>query len=276
MPRFYVILELSRITRSRTAILMFLDSFQRFHKRERKREKKKVTRLYTCTRRGGKGKGEFEKEGGKLVRAGGGQRSDGRKVVENKVIIFFSGRRRAISWTRTRGIDGCFRRSESWREKRLTDEYLKFWRGTSEPDAHELRMNFHPLCCLVSSRVTWLRQAWERERGRLLFFSATLFTLLRESERTPTIEKSYLLCPYEARSWKWNCAKGRGIINKSRVWTNVSTTSIETGIDKWFRDGGERCSIRVIWICLGYGFLVIEEMFETELRHEERNRWILF
>lgn len=110
MPRFYVILELSRITRSRTAILMFLDAFQRFHKRERKREKKKVTRLYTCTRRGGKGKGEFEKEGGKLVRAGGGQRSDGRKVVENKVIIFFSGRRRAISWTRTRGIDGCFRK----------------------------------------------------------------------------------------------------------------------------------------------------------------------
>ena len=139
----------------------------------------------------------------------------------------------------------------------MTDEYLKFWRGTSEPDAHELRMNFHPLCCLVSSRVTWLRQAWERERGRLLFFSATLFTLLRESERTPTIEKSYLLCPYEARSWKWNCAKGRAIINKSRGWTNVSTTSIETGIDKWFRGGGERCSIRVIWICLGYGFLVL-------------------
>lgn len=138
--------------------------------KERERKKKKVTRLYTCTRRGGKGKGEFEKEGGKLVRAGGGQRSDGRKVVENKVIIFFSGRRRAISWTRTRGIDGCFRRSESWREKRLTDEYLKFWRGTSEPDAHELRMNFHPLCCLVSSRVTWLRQAWEREREDVFFF----------------------------------------------------------------------------------------------------------
>lgn len=70
MPRFYVILELSRITRSRTAILMFLDAFQRFHKKERKREKKKVKRLYTCTPRGGKGKGEFEKEGGKLVRAG--------------------------------------------------------------------------------------------------------------------------------------------------------------------------------------------------------------
>lgn len=272
MPRFYVILELSRITRSRTAILMFLDAFQRFHKREREKKEEGNAIIYV----------EEEKERESLRKrvensyVRGGQRSDGRKVVENKVIIFFSGRRRAISWTRTRGIDGCFRRSESWREKRLTDEYLKFWRGTSEPDAHELRMNFHPLCCLVSSRVTWLRQAWERERGRLLFFSATLFTLLRESERTPTIEKSYLLCPYEARSWKWNCAKGRAIINKSRVWTNVSTTSIETGIDKWFRGGGERCSIRVIWICLGYGFLVIEEMFETELRHEERNRWILF
>lgn len=51
----------------------------------------KVTRLYTRTL-GRKRKGEFEKrmgkDGGKLVRVG--RELDGRKVVENKVIIFFS------------------------------------------------------------------------------------------------------------------------------------------------------------------------------------------
>lgn len=106
MPRFYVILELSRITRSRTAILMFLDAFQRFHKREREKKEEGNAIIYV----------EEEKERESLRKrvensyVRGGQRSDGRKVVENKVIIFFSGRRRAISWTRTRGIDGCFRK----------------------------------------------------------------------------------------------------------------------------------------------------------------------
>ena len=48
--------------------------------------------IYTLRR---EGKGEFEervgKDGGKLVRVG--RAVDGRKVVENKVIIFFSGRK---------------------------------------------------------------------------------------------------------------------------------------------------------------------------------------
>lgn len=81
MPRFYVILELSWITRSRTAILMFLDAFQRFHKREREKKEEGNAIIYV----------EEEKE-----------RESLRKRVENSYVRGEGNVLTGAKWSKTR------------------------------------------------------------------------------------------------------------------------------------------------------------------------------
>lgn len=163
MRWLYVILELSRIT---SHVELFWCSWR--ERRERRRKKgraRMVTRLYTWW-----GKKRGKEEGGKLVRV----EETGAKWSKTR-LSFSSLEGRAISWTRTRGI-GCFRQSGSWREKRLTDEYLKFWRGMSAPMLMNYEWILPPTLSLLSL-VSRYVATW-----RVFFFSATLFTLVRESE----------------------------------------------------------------------------------------------